>query len=172
MWLLLHLPLCSFVQFHFGLYYSCEFEWQFYWRFSFSSVFPVCQILNQVISETTFQIQALKMHMLPPDRLYRMQSKLDLSWPSSCLYTVTLAFPCINWVLKNSLKNVLFWKKPQTQPKNQTKKLLTMFLYKMHVPTSNLDFFPYISCLGILSDFYKGISFMLFRRLNGKNLIF
>lgn len=114
-------PLCSFKAPHFGLYYSCEYEWQFYWRFSFSSVFPVCQILNQVISETTFQIQAPKMHMLLPDRHYRMQSKLDLSWLSSCLYTVILAFLCINWVFKNSLKNVLFWKKTQTQPKTKQK---------------------------------------------------
>lgn len=124
MCLLLHLPVCSFVQFQSSslcLYYSCEYEWWFYWRFSFSSVFPVCQILNQVISETTFQIQAPKMHTLPPDRLYRMQSKLDLSWPSSCLYTVTLAFSCINWVLKMHWR-IFFSEKTLNPTKNQTKK--------------------------------------------------
>lgn len=63
-------------------------------------------------------------------------------------------------------------KPPQTQQKTKQKKTLTIFLYEMHIPTSNLDFFPYISCLGILSNFDEGISFMLFQRLNGNNLIF
>lgn len=58
--------LCSFKVPYSGLYYCCEYKWQFYWRFSFSSLFPVCQILNQVILETTVQIQATKMHMLTP----------------------------------------------------------------------------------------------------------
>lgn len=63
-------------------------------------------------------------------------------------------------------------KKPKPNQKPNKKTTLITFLYEMHIPISNLDFFPYISCLGILSNFYKGISFMLFQRLNGKNLIF
>lgn len=46
-----------------------------------------------------------------PDRLYRMQSKLDLSWPNSLLYTTTLTFSYTNWVLENSSKMLYSTKK-------------------------------------------------------------
>lgn len=91
------------------------------------SAFLLCSLSakywTKLFQRLLFKSRHQKMHMLPPDRLYRMQSKLDLSWPSSCLYTITLAFPCINWVFKNSLKNVLFWKKnpkPNQKPNKKT----------------------------------------------------
>lgn len=86
-----------------------------------------------------------------------MQSKLDLSWPSSCLYTVTLAFPCINWVLENSLKNVLFCKKPPT-----------VFIGQVHVPTSDSDFFSYIYIL--LGHTFKFLQRNLFHTLSKTEL--
>lgn len=72
--------------------------------------------------------------LFKPDRLYRLQSKLHLSWPSSFLYTITLSFPCINWLLENSLKNVLFF----------IHFSLFIFIGQVRVPTSNSDFFSYI----------------------------